>query len=62
MRPILQIVSVVALIVLTVPSALFLAGQMKLDSVKWLMLVATIIWFVTATPWMWTDNGQQDNA
>ncbi len=57
MRPILQIVSLLALIALTLPSIIFLAGRMELDMVKWLMLLATIIWFVTATPWLWKDNG-----
>jgi len=62
MRPILQIVSLLALIGLTLPSIIFLAGRMELDTVKWLMLLATIVWFVAATPWMWKDNGteQQD--
>jgi hypothetical protein len=63
MRPILQIVSLLALIALTLPSIIFLAGcRLELDTVKWLMLLATIVWFVVATPWMWKDNGaeQQD--
>jgi len=60
MRPILQIISVVALIVLTVPSIVFLAGRLELDQVKWIMLVASIVWFVAATPWMWKDNGQRE--
>jgi hypothetical protein len=64
MRPILQIVSLLALIGLTLPSIIFLAGRMELDTVKWLMLLSTIVWFVAATPWMWKDNGaeNQDTA
>jgi len=65
MRPILQIVSLLALITLTLPSIIFLAGtRMELDTVKWLMLLATIVWFIAATPWMWKDNGaeKQDAA
>ena len=64
MRPILQIVSLLALIALTLPSIIFLAGRMELDTVKWLMLLATIVWFVAATPLMWKDNGaeKQDTA
>lgn len=46
-----------ALIALTLPSILFLGGKLELNMVKWLMLVATIVWFVTATGWMWKDNG-----
>ena len=64
MRPILQIVSLLALIALTLPSIIFLAGRMELDTVKWLMLLATIVWFVAATSLMWKDNGaeKQDAA
>ena len=56
MRSILQFISLMALIALTLPSVNFLAGKMELDRVKWLMLVATIVWFVTAAGWMWKDN------
>ena len=64
MRPILQIVSLLALIALTLPSIIFLAGRMELNTVKWLMLLASAVWFVTATPWMWKDNNaeKQDAA
>jgi hypothetical protein len=57
MRSILQIISLMALIALTLPSVIFLAGKMDLNMVKWMMLIATIVWFVTATGWMWKDNG-----
>jgi hypothetical protein len=57
MRPILRIVSILSLIALILPSVLFLAGSMKLDTAKWLMVLATLIWFATATPVMWKDNG-----
>ncbi|MHC4459845.1 MAG: hypothetical protein ACYS6W_05255 [Planctomycetota bacterium] len=62
MRPILQIISLLALIALTLPSIIFLAGRLELNMVKWIMLLATIVWFVAATGWMWKDNGanQQD--
>jgi hypothetical protein len=57
MRLILQIVSLLALIALTLPSIIFLSGRIELSTVKWLMLLASIVWFATATPWMWKDNG-----
>ncbi len=62
MRPILQIVSLLALIALILPSIIFLAGRLELYTVKWIMLAATVVWFVAATPWMWKDKGveQQD--
>jgi hypothetical protein len=63
MRPILKIVSLLTLVALVLPSVLFLAGcRIELDSVKLYMLLASIAWFVTATPWMWRDNGQQESA
>jgi hypothetical protein len=62
MNRILQIVSLLALVALTLPSVIFLAGRMELNTVKWLMMLATVVWFVAATPWMWKDDGadQQD--
>ena len=60
MLSILQIVSLLALIALTLPSIIFLAGRMELDTVKWLMLLASIVWFIAATPWMWKDNGAEN--
>ena len=59
MRTILQFILLLALIALTLPSVIFLAGKLELDMVKWLMLVATIVWFVAATGWMWKDNGAE---
>ena len=62
MRTILQFISLLALIALTLPSVIFLAGNMELNMVKWIMLLATIVWFAAAAPWMWKDNsaGQQE--
>ena len=62
MRSILKIISLLSLVALILPSIFFLAGRMELESVKLLMLVATIVWFVTATPGMWKDNNQQSEA
>jgi hypothetical protein len=54
---ILMIVSWVSLAVLMLPPILFLAGCMELITTKWIMLAATVIWFATATPWMWKQAG-----
>ncbi len=62
MRSILIIVSLVSLIALILPSILFLAGRMDLDKAKWIMILATIIWFVTATGWMWKEPGKTQNG
>ena len=57
MKMIAQILSWISLVVLIVPSVLFLAGKMSsLDQVKWVMLLATIFWFVTASLWMWKES------
>lgn len=57
MRTLFIIISVLSLVVLMAPSILFLAGRMELDTVKWVMLAATVVWFVAATPWLWKQTG-----
>jgi hypothetical protein len=52
MRVVLQIVSWVALAAAIVPSILFLAGKMDLDQSKWVLLAATVVWFVATPLWM----------
>ena len=54
---ILIVVSWLSLVVLMLPSILFLAGRMELTTAKWIMLAATVVWFATATPWMWKQTG-----
>ncbi len=57
MRLILRIVSYLSLLGLILPSLLFVMGQMTdLNRVKWIMLIATIVWFATATPLMWKEK------
>jgi len=56
MRTMFIVVSVLSLVVLMVPSILFLAGRMELDTVKWVMLAATVLWFAAATPWLWKQT------
>ena len=46
------VVSLFALVGTMVPSILFFYGRMGLDRMKLWMLVATVVWFVTATMWM----------
>ena len=54
---ILVIVSLLSLVALMLPSILFLAGRMELDTVKCIMMGATIVWFATGTPWLWKRTG-----
>ena len=51
-RRVLQIVSWAALAGAILPSCLFLAGQMELDTVNAAMFAATIAWFVATPLWM----------
>ncbi len=57
MRTLFIILSILSLIALILPSILFLAGSMALPTAKWIMLAATVVWFVAATPWMWKQSG-----
>ena len=53
MRLIAKIAALTSLLLLTLPSVFYLAGRMGLDRVKWLMILATIVWFVSASYWLW---------
>lgn len=54
-----KIISLIAFVILIVPSVLYLAGRIELDRVKSLMLIVTIIWFVSASFWMWNHDTDQ---
>lgn len=59
MKMIAQILSWISLVMLMVPSVLYLAGKMSsLDQVKWVMLLATILWFISTPIWMWEEQGK----
>ncbi len=57
MRIILIVVALLSLVLLMLPSILFLMGRMGLDAVKCMMMGATILWFATGTPWLWKRTG-----
>ena len=48
----LQGISWLALGLTILPTVLYLTGQMELDPAKWLMLLATIVWFAVTPLWM----------
>lgn len=52
MRPILQLVSSLALVATILPAVLFLGGRVTIEQSKWLLLLATIVWFVTTPLWV----------
>ena len=58
MRIVLQIISAIALGLTIIPSLLFFSGRMELDMMKWLILLATIVWFIVTPLWM----GRKDES
>lgn len=48
LRKIAGIIGLASLVILLLPSVLFLFGDLSLEQVKWMMLVATFFWFVFA--------------
>lgn len=57
MQSILKLVSLLALIALILPAIGYLAGRVNLDKMKTTMIIATIVWFIAATPVMWKAKG-----
>jgi len=52
MKLVLSIISYAALALLLLPSIFYLSGKMELESMKMLMLVATVLWYVVTPLWM----------
>jgi hypothetical protein len=52
MKRIAALISWLALAAAIAPALLFFFDKMTLDAVKLWMLVATVVWFVTAPLWM----------
>ncbi len=56
MRIALQVLSVIALAGTILPATVFLGGALSLDTAKWIMLIAMIVWFATTPVWMDRKN------
>lgn len=56
MRLVFQIISYAALVGTVLPSIFYLAGSIPLDMAKWMMLLATVIWFASALLWMGKED------
>jgi hypothetical protein len=48
MKLILTIIARLALVLTVVPAFLHLFGMLSADAVKWIMLAATVAWFIAA--------------
>jgi len=56
MKLAVKIIAILSLLLLIVPSFLFLGGRIELTTVKGLMSAASVIWFVSAGMWMWKEK------
>ena len=54
--PVAKVVSWVSLVALVVPSLMFLTGKVQLDQVKSFMITMTVVWFISASMWMWKNE------
>ena len=52
MKPLIKFISYLSLGLTLIPSFLVFTGNITFDSSKLLMLIGTIIWFLTAPGWM----------
>ncbi|MBN2164603.1 MAG: hypothetical protein JXR25_00225 [Pontiellaceae bacterium] len=64
MKKILEIVSYLALLLVVAAPFMFYAGKWDLEQNKLWMLIATIVWFVTAAFWIGTEKkeGSSDDS
>jgi hypothetical protein len=56
MKKLLPIISFVGLALVIIPACLYLAGSTDKSQLKNLMLVGTVLWFVSAPLWMGRKN------
>ncbi|NLH16655.1 MAG: hypothetical protein GX455_08755 [Phycisphaerae bacterium] len=60
MKNSIKIVSWLSLAAMMIPVILFLiGGGIELNTVKTIMSICTIVWFVTASMWMWNSDANQ---
>jgi hypothetical protein len=52
MKYLIPIVSALGLALIIVPACLYLVGTMDKPQIKTLMLIGTVLWFVSAPLWM----------
>jgi len=56
MKLAVKIIALLSLVLLVVPSFLFLGGKMELATVKGIMAAVSVVWFVSAGLWMWKEK------
>ena len=60
MRRVFQVLSWISLAATILPSVLFLSGDLSLERSKWILLLATIGWFVVTPLWMGREVTRPD--
>ncbi|MEN6428793.1 MAG: hypothetical protein ABFE13_25880 [Phycisphaerales bacterium] len=50
-----RVVSWTSLVVLILFAVLFMTGRTSLEQAKWIMMLATVVWFASASLWMWKE-------
>ena len=48
MKPILKVISYAALLATVLPSVLVFAGNIELETHKWIMVIGMAVWFITS--------------
>lgn len=61
MKKLLEIVSYLALIMVVAAPVIFYMGRYDLDQTKFWMLIATIVWFASASFWIGTKKKGEAN-
>ena len=63
MKKLLEVVSYLALVMVVAAPVMFYMGRQDLDQNKFWMLVATIVWFASASFWIGTrKKGEADDS
>jgi hypothetical protein len=60
-KTIFKVMAMLALGVLIYPPILLLAGAYSLERVQWIMLTATLAWFVSAFFWLGRDHNRSED-
>ena len=52
MKPLLQIISLIGLLLVLLPAILTFAGRMDFEQTKTWMVIGTVVWFASAIFWL----------
>ena len=52
-RILVKIIAYIGIVILVAPSIFYLAGKMKIETMKMLMVIATIMWFGASAFQVW---------